>query len=263
MLVFNKKMERFFLTIEYDGGAFCGWQKQKNNTVINNKISVQNFLSDAAKNLTGEDITFHGAGRTDAGVHARGQVAHIDVETLLIKKYPSFVQGMNFYLKHLPISVLSMSQVSTETHARFSAVQRSYRYIILNRHSPPAIELQRVWWIHKYMDIKKMQEAVHLFLGTHDFNNFRDAQCQSKTSIKTIDSIAINKHDNIINLDISAKSFLHRQVRMITGAIVNVGIGRWDLDMINNLLQLKCSKIAFSAPAHGLYFQCVKYNCRS
>lgn len=248
-------MPRYFLKIEYDGTNFCGWQEQVNQKHIPYKPSVQNELQKAAVLLTGKNIIFYGSGRTDAGVHATGQVCHIDLE----RENKSIVPGMNFYLRTHPIVILSANQVPDTKHARFSALQRKYQYIILNRKSPPAIEINRLWWIYKEMDMEKMTTTANLFLGTHDFSNFRHAECQAKSPIKTIDEISISKTGDVITIDIASKSFLHRQVRMIAGALVKVATNEWQEQKIKDLLALQCTKMALTAPAHGLYFKEVIY----
>ena len=239
------------IVIEYDGTNFVGWQQQENGQ------SIQSALQEALFKLTGEKITIFGAGRTDAGVHAYGQVASFTlnkkIETDVIR------DGLNQHLRPQPIAVQKAELVEDDFHARFSAKKRWYEYKIINRRPPLTIDVNRAWCVYKNLDIEKMKRESVSFLGKHDLNAFRSAHCQSKNSIKTIDSIAIKNKDEQIIFEVSAKSFLHSQVRIMIGTLIDIAKGNIDktiLDIINS----KQREIAGqTAPAHGLYLKKIEY----
>ena len=244
-------MHNYKIVIEYDGTNFVGWQQQENGQ------SIQSTLQEALFKLTGENISIFGAGRTDAGVHAYGQVASFTfnkkIETDVIR------DGLNQHLRPQPIAVQKAELVEDDFHARFSANKRWYEYKIINRRPPLTIDINRAWCVYKNLDIEKMKSESSSFLGKHDLNAFRSAHCQSKNSIKTIDSISIRNKDEKIIFEISAKSFLHSQVRIMIGTLVDIAKGNINktiLDIINS----KQREIAGqTAPAHGLYLKRIEY----
>ena len=244
-------MNNYKIVIEYDGTNFVGWQQQENGK------SIQSSIQEALLELSGEKVTIFGAGRTDAGVHAYGQVASFNlnkkIETDVIR------DGLNQHLRPRPIAVQKAELVEDVFHARFSAKKRWYEYKIINRRPPLTIDLNRAWCVYKNLDIKKMKSESFSFLGKHDLNAFRSAHCQSKNSMKTIDSVSIKNIDEQIIIEVSAKSFLHSQVRIMIGTLVDIAKGNINktvLDIINS----KQRDIAGqTAPANGLYLKKVEY----
>ena len=244
-------MPNYKITVEYDGTNFVGWQQQANG------VSVQSSLQDSVFKLSGEKVVVYGAGRTDAGVHAYGQVASF----VISKKISTDVirDGLNQHLRPLMISVLKAEQVENDFHARFSAKKRWYVYKIINRRSPLTIDANRAWCVHKILDTKKMQSESASFLGKHDLNAFRSAHCQSKSSIRTIDEIIINIKNESIFIEVVAKSFLHSQVRIMVGTLVDIAkgnINRSILDIINSKNREAAGQ---TAPANGLYLKKINY----
>lgn len=245
-------MPRFAIKIEYDGTTFCGWQRQPA------AISVQGALETALSAFTSENPSVHGAGRTDAGVHAMGQVAHFD----LTKDWDPFriSAAANFHLKPLPISILACARVSDDFHARFSAIMRRYRYRILTRRAPPVLDRDRVWWVPVPLDAARMREAAQVFVGNHDFTTFRAAQCQAKSPVKTLDAFTVEQSGDEIVCNVSARSFLHNQVRSMAGSLKLVGDGSWSRDDLARALaaanRAACGPVA---PAPGLYLEHVSY----
>ena len=244
-------MYNYKIVIEYDGTNFVGWQQQENGP------SIQSVLQEALVKLSNEKVTIFGAGRTDAGVHAYGQVASFTlskkIETDIIR------DGLNQHLRPHPIAVQNAEIVDDNFHARFSAKKRWYEYKIINRRPPLTIDLNRAWCVYKNLDIEKMKRESLSFLGKHDLNAFRSAHCQSKNSMKTIDSVSIKNIDEQIIIEVSAKSFLHSQVRIMIGTLVDIAKGNINktvLDIINS----KQRDIAGqTAPANGLYLKKVEY----
>ncbi|MAE37721.1 MAG: tRNA pseudouridine(38-40) synthase TruA [Pelagibacteraceae bacterium] len=244
---------RFKIIIEYDGTPFVGWQKQENGR------SVQASIESAIEKLFDEKITIFGAGRTDAGVHAIGQTAHFDVSK---KNFDTYIikNALNDHLRPLPISILNVEKVNENFHSRFDAIQRKYLYRIINRKSPLTIEKGRAWQVHKTLNIDPMKDCIPLIVGKHDFTTFRSAHCQSDSPIKTIDEVKITQTDENIFFGISAKSFLHHQVRSIVGSLKMVGEGSWSINDFDIALKSKDrSKCGALAPSEGLYFMEVKY----
>ena len=236
---------RFFLTIEYDGTNFVGWQKQSSGP------SIQETIEGCIYKITQENISVYGSGRTDAGVHALGQVAHVDIK----KDFePSrLMEAINSYLKGYKIKIVDVKETLPDAHARFSALNREYEYIILNRSAPPAIDEGKVWHQRKLLNIKKMEEAAKILEGTHDFTSFRASQCQSKSPIKTLDKLNILIKDEKIFIKAKAKSFLHHQVRNIVGTLKLVGSEKWDSEDVLTALEKKDRRAAGpTAPAFGL-----------
>lgn len=258
-------MPRYKLTIEYDGTPYAGWQKQTDQP------SVQGSIIAALKKFSGEEIDVVGAGRTDAGVHATAQIAHID----LPKEYDDFkvMQGINYYLFNNVddnglatqndgnrVAILQCERVSDEFNARFSAQKRHYLYRIINRRARLGIEANRAWHVVEPLDLIKMQEAAKHLVGHHDFNSFRDTQCQSKSSIKTMEQLDIKRYGEEVRFFVSARSFLHHQVRIMVGTLALVGKGRWTPDDVLDAREAKDRKAAgTTAPAEGLYLVKVDY----
>jgi tRNA pseudouridine38-40 synthase len=210
---------RWKLTIEYDGGPFSGWQRQEGQP------SVQGALEAAIHGFTGETVLVYGAGRTDAGVHAEGQVAHVDVE----KPFDAskMREAINALIRPHPVSVLAAEPASPEFHARFSATGRRYRYTILNRRSPPALRRGQVWHVPLRLDAGRMAEAAQEFVGRHDFSTFRSVQCQADSPVKTLDRFDVVANGDVIECHVAARSFLHHQVRSMMGSLKLVGEGKW------------------------------------
>ena len=245
---------RYKIIIEYNGKDFIGWQKNCQGA------SVQSTLEEAVYKLSQENTNFVAAGRTDSGVHAIAMPCHFDLN----KEYSenTIKSALNFYLKNKDISVLDCKKVDDNFSARFSCLQRSYRYIVLNRKSPTILDTGFVWWIARDLDLDIMKKQSVKFLGKHDFTSFRAVECQAKSPIKTIDTFDINlkeeNYNKYIYFDVSARSFLHHQVRNMVGTLVEIGLGK-KMD-IDEIFELKNRKFAgATAPAAGLYFVSAKY----
>jgi len=245
-------MPRYKIIIEYDGSGISGWQRQTNSN------SVQQFIEEAIEKFSQEKVIIHAAGRTDAGVHALGQVAHFDLE----KDYPSDVvkRAINHFLRPNKVIILNCQVIDNEFNARFSAIKRHYRYVILNRKSPSVLEVNKVWHVHEDLDIEKLQIAANLLIGQHDFTSFRATHCQAQSPIKTLDEIKIYREGEKVIFTLKARSFLHHMVRNIVGSLVLVGVGKWQVEDITKALQAKNRRSAGpTAPACGLYFVQVDY----
>lgn len=245
-------MPRYKIIIEYDGTGFVGWQRQQND------LSIQQAIEESIEKFSGEKITIHAAGRTDAGVHALGQVAHFDLSKSYTTKE---IQGaINHFLKPNKVMILTCEEVDEAFHARFSAVKRYYRYEIFNRNTASIFETGRSWHIREKLNIEKMQLGAHYLIGQHDFTSFRTIHCQAYSPIKTLDEILISKQKDKIIILLKAKSFLHHMVRNIVGTLVNVGIEKLQPEDILRILEAKDRKYAAqTAPACGLYFVQVDY----
>lgn len=243
---------RYKLVIEYDGTPFVGWQEQAEQT------SVQGVLQKALETALRHPVTVWGSGRTDTGVHAIAQVAHIETNEAL-NTYRLF-ESLNALVRPYPISIKSIEKASDDFHARFSAKKRHYVYKIQNTPYPPSLNKGKVWWIRQKLDTDKMQQAANLLLGKHDFSTFRASECQAKSPIKTLDECTIIPNDEFIECRLSAKSFLHHQVRNIVGSLVLVGQGKWSVDKFKHAFEA-CdrTKGGPTAPAEGLYFESVEY----
>jgi tRNA pseudouridine38-40 synthase len=245
-------MPRYRLVIEYDGGPFHGFQAQ------GELASVQASLERAVNAFSGEALRLQAAGRTDAGVHASGQVVHIDLD----KAWDAAVvrDALNAHLAPEPIAVLDAAEAEPGFHARFSAKRRRYLYRILNRKSPPVLERGRVWHVKKPLDAEAMHTAGQLLVGHHDFTTFRDLDCQAKSPVKTLDALDVERAGEEVRLKFAARSFLHRQVRSMTGSLAQVGLGKWSADDLKAALEARdraaCGPVA---PAHGLCLTDVSY----
>lgn len=245
-------MPRYKLTIEYDGAPFSGWQVQ------DTMLTVQGVLEAAVKAMTGEEARVHGAGRTDAGVHALGQVAHIALEREV--RADKLRDGLNFYMRPHPVAVLSAEQVADDFEARFSAVRRHYLYRIVNRRADLAIDAGRAWRVARPLDTQAMHEAAQLLVGKHDFTTFRAVECQAKSPVKTLDALDVGRDGDDIRITSHARSYLHHQVRSMVGSLVWVGEGRWSAGDLAVALEAKdraaCGVVA---PPEGLYLVRVDY----
>ena len=245
-------MTRYKLTLEYDGGPFVGWQRQDNGP------SVQQTLEAAVLGFCGETVTVQGAGRTDAGVHALGQVAHVDIgkdtdaETVR--------DALNAHLKPQPIAVLEAEAVSEDFHARYSAVRRRYRYCIVNRRAPLALERGRAWFVPQPLDAAAMHRAAQSLVGHHDFTSFRAKECQAESPEKTLDVLEVSRLGEAVEIRAEARSFLHHQVRNIAGSLKLVGEGRWPEAKIAEVLAARDRAAAGpTAPPDGLTLVGVDY----
>jgi tRNA pseudouridine38-40 synthase len=245
-------MPRYKLTLEYDGGPFCGWQRQAD------RASVQQALEDAVAAFCGEQVTVHAAGRTDAGVHALGQVAHLDLEREV--RLDTLRNALNHHLRPLPVVVLEAAGVAADFHARFSARARYYRYRIVNRPVPLALERGRAWFVPGRLDAEVMHEAASRLLGRHDFSSFRSALCQAKSPVKTLDSLSVSRRGQEVEIGVQARSFLHHQVRNMVGTLKLIGQRRWPVERIEAVLAARNRAAAGpTAPACGLYLVRVDY----
>ena len=245
-------MPRYKLTIEYDGGPFVGWQIQDNGP------SVQGVLAAAVEAFCGEQVSVHGAGRTDAGVHALGQVGHVD----LAKEWDEDTvrDALNAHLRPHPVAVIAAERVEDSFDARFSAIRRHYLYRIINRRADLTFERGRAWRIAKPLDIPAMQAAAQRLIGRHDFTTFRNVECQAKSPVKTLDRLDVEREDDEVRISASARSFLHTQVRSMVGALAFVGEGRWTAEDLSAALAAReraaCAPVA---PPEGLYLMRVDY----
>ena len=245
-------MTRWKLTLEYDGRPFVGWQRQANGP------SVQGVLEEAVHGFCGERVTVHGAGRTDAGVHARGQVAHID----LAKDWSARTvrDAINAHLRPHPVAVLKAEEAAGDFEARFHAIRRAYRYVFVNRRAPLTFEAGLAWQVAVDLDAAAMHRGAQFLLGRHDFTTFRAAQCQAKSPVRTLDEIAVRREGERIVMDVAARSFLHSQVRAFAGSLKLVGEGRWPPEEIGAALaaadRARCGPVA---PPDGLYLMRVDY----
>jgi tRNA pseudouridine38-40 synthase len=245
-------MPRYKLTIEYDGGPFVGWQRQENGR------SIQQAIEEAARAFSGETVAVGGAGRTDAGVHALGQVAHVD----FARDWPADTvrDAINAHLRPDPIAIVSAEIAPAGFDARFSAVRRHYLYRISDRRAPLALERGRLWAVSVPLDAEAMHEGARHLLGKHDFTTFRATECQAKSPVKTLDRLDVSRQGSEIAIRAEARSFLHHQVRSMVGSLKKVGEGRWPPSMIGEILEARdrarCGPVA---PPDGLYLVAVDY----
>ncbi|HEX2017930.1 MAG TPA: tRNA pseudouridine(38-40) synthase TruA [Aurantimonas sp.] len=246
-------MPRYKLTIEYDGTGYCGWQRQKTDP------SVQEVVERAVTGFSGEAATLFGAGRTDAGVHATGQVAHLD----LAREWQTDVvrDALNAHLRDEPVAILAVEEVAADFDARFSARQRHYLYRIFNRRAPPALLAGRVWWASRPLDVDAMHEAAQHLVGTHNFDTFRSAHCQAKNPIRTLERLdVVRAPGNEIHIHAMAQSFLHNQIRSFAGTLKLVGEGRWsETDLLAALEARDRTRCGPVAPPDGLYLTQITY----
>lgn len=245
-------MPRYKLTVEYDGRGLVGWQRQAKG------LSVQEVLETAVQRFCGKRLTVHGAGRTDAGVHALAQTAHLDLPR---ERPPDTIRSaLNQHVKPNAVAVLAVERVADTFDARRSARGRVYRYRILNRRSPPALERGRVWHVGPALDVAAMQAASHVLLGKHDFTSFRDTQCQAKSPVKTLDALDVTRAGEEIWIEARARSFLHHQVRNMVGTLKLVGGGKWEPADVRRALDARDRRAGGpTAPAEGLYLIAVIY----
>ncbi len=248
-------MPRYKLTLEYDGTPFVGWQRQTNG------LAVQQVLEEAVRGFVGEEVTVHGSGRTDAGVHALGQVAHIT----LSKDHTADTvrKAINQHLIPHPVAVLAVEVAADDFHARFSAAQRSYRYLIVNRRARLTLARDRAWHVPVPLDTKVMHQAAQCLIGKHDFTTFRSVNCQAKSPLKTLDTLSVERRDEEIWIYTSAQSFMHNQVRAMVGSLKMVGEGKWPISRLAEALAAReRTACGPTAPAHGLYFDAVSFGPR-
>lgn len=246
-------MPRYVLLVEYDGAGFVGWQRQETGP------SVQQALEEAAAPLAPHDpVVAVAAGRTDAGVHAEAQVAHLDLARDLDPM--RLCEALNFHLGAQPVSVLRAARAAEEFHARFSAVGRAYRYDILDRRGRPALAAGRVWHVKRRLDEGAMQAAAALLVGRHDFTSFRAAACQAASPVKTLDRLEVVRDGDLVRVIAEARSFLHHQVRNMVGTLKLVGEGRWTAAGVAAALAARDRSAAGpTAPAQGLTLTAVRY----
>lgn len=245
-------MPRYRITVEYDGTDLVGWQKQGFG------VSVQSALETAVSAFSSEVVEVYGAGRTDAGVHATGQVAHFD----LVRAWPlhTIVRAMNVHLRPHPVSVLEAVETSLAFHARFAAVRRHYRYRIINRLGPPMLDRLRAWHVIKPLDAEAMHAAAQNLVGHYDFSSFRAAECQAKSPMKTLDRLDVRRQGDEVIVEASSRSFLHNQVRAMVGTLKLVGQGRWtEADFIRARNARDRRAAGPTAPAAGLCLIGVDY----
>lgn len=245
-------MARYRILIEYDGSGFAGWQRQAGLP------SVQGALETAAAALEGAPVEVTGAGRTDSGVHAFAQVAHLDLHKPI--RADKVRDALNAHLRPHPVAVLSAETVADDFHARFDAVRRRYVYRIINRRADLALDRSRAWRVPVKLDAEAMDAAAQVLVGRHDFTTFRDSNCQADTPVKTLESISVMRMGEEVEIRCAARSFLHRQVRSMTGSLVEVGRGREDVSWIGEILaaadRTRCGPVA---PPDGLYLSGVDY----
>jgi len=243
---------RYRLVIEYDGAGFVGWQRQDNGP------SVQATLEEAVRRFCGEAVTLHAAGRTDAGVHALGQVAHLDLERET--DGDTLRDAVNFHAKPAQVAVLSAEAVAEDFHARFSAVRRRYLYRIVNRRAPLVLDRGRAWFVPVPLDAAAMAAGARHLVGRHDFTSFRASECQAKSAVKTLDVLRVDRDGDEIRVTAEARSFLYNQVRIMVGTLRQVGEGKWSPDDMARALAA-CDRAAAgpTAPSYGLYFVGAEY----
>ncbi len=245
-------MPRFKLVIEYDGGPFVGWQRQENGR------SVQQAIEEAVAAFSSETVVVKGAGRTDSGVHALGQVAHID----LARDWPADTvrDALNAHLRPEPVAILCAEAVGDDFDARFSAVKRHYLYRISERRAPPVLDRGRVWWVAAPLDAEAMHAAAQSLVGKHDFTTFRSSECQAKSPVKTLDRLDVSREGTEVMVRASARSFLHNQVRSMVGTLKKVGDGSWPIGTVGDALAARSrARSGPVAPAEGLYLVAVDY----
>lgn len=240
-------MTRFRLTVEYDGRAFMGWQRQAHGP------SVQQAIEEAIHAITHEPITLHAAGRTDAGVHALAMTAHVDIERPITAF--RLADGINAKLRPQPVAILKAQVAADDFHARFSCIGRRYLYRIVNRRAPLALDEKRAWRVPVVLHADAMHRAAQLLTGLHDFTTFRSVHCQSKSPVKTLDRLTVRRFGEVIEIEAAARSFLHHQVRSMVGCLQLVGRGKWTERDLKAALEAKDrAALGLNAPPDGLYF---------
>ncbi|MDO8422978.1 MAG: tRNA pseudouridine(38-40) synthase TruA [Parvibaculum sp.] len=246
-------MPRYKLTIEYDGSPFCGWQSQTGGG------AVQDVLEAAIEKFCGQRLRVQAAGRTDAGVHALGQVAHVDLEQSV--RADVLRDAVNAHMRPHPVSIVEASEVDDTFEARFSATRRHYLYRIVNRRAPLTLDRGQAWLVHKPLDVDAMHDAAQALVGTHDFTTFRSVQCQAKSPVKTLDELSVARYGQDIEVTARARSFLHNQVRSLVGTLRLVGEGKWSRRDVEKALKAKdraaCGPVS---PPDGLYLLKVDYD---
>jgi tRNA pseudouridine38-40 synthase len=240
-------MTRFAFMVEYDGRPYMGWQRQAHGPTI------QQHIEEALGRIVGTEPVVHCAGRTDAGVHALAMRAHVDLEKT-IKPF-RLMEAMNAHLRPEPIAILQCETVSDEWHARFSSIGRAYEYRILNRRAPLTFEEGLIWRVPQKLNAAAMHQAAQFLIGKHDFTTFRSAQCQADSPMRTLDRLDVVRTGERITVFAEARSFLHHQVRSMTGCLALVGMGTWQVaDMKAALEARDRSALGHNAPPDGLYF---------
>jgi len=245
-------MTRFKLIVEFDGRPFMGWQRQSHGP------SVQAAIEQAVHDISGETATLHAAGRTDAGVHARAMVAHVEIA----KPFAPFRlrDALNARLRPNPVAILSVEQVPNDWHARFSCVGRAYEYRIINRRAPLTFDKGLAWQVPTSLDANAMHAAAQVLVGLHDFTTFRSVHCQSASPVKTLDRLDVTRDGDTIRIAAEARSFLHHQVRSMVGCLMLVGRGTWTNEDLRAALEAKDrAALGFNAPPDGLYFISARY----
>jgi len=257
----ENQLTRYKITLEYNGQGYAGWQRQPN------VLSVQQLVEEAILGFSNQNVSIVAAGRTDAGVHARGQVFHVDLKPFSkpMNGY-TILKAINAYLRPNPVSIIDVQIVDEEFHARFSATNKLYQYRIINRPGVPALERELCWHIGRSLDIEAMREGAKYLLGHHDFTSFRASECQAKSPIRTLDQLDIFAHPydtcggTEIIIEPQARSFLHHQVRNIVGTLSLVGLGKWQPEDVKIALEAKDRvEGGPTAPASGLYLMRVDY----
>ncbi|GAA0338195.1 tRNA pseudouridine(38-40) synthase TruA [Sphingomonas oligophenolica] len=245
-------MTRFALTVEYDGRPFMGWQRQAHGP------SVQEAIETAARKITGEAVAVHAAGRTDAGVHATGMRAHLDIERPITAF--RLMEALNAVMRPAPVAILACETVADDWHARFSCIARHYEYRIVTRRAPLTFENGLAWRLPGPLDADAMAEGAARLVGRHDFTTFRSAHCQAESALKTLDRLDVVQEGERINVFASARSFLHHQVRSMVGCLALVGQGKWSADDVQDALEA-CdrARLGLNAPPDGLYFRRADY----
>jgi tRNA pseudouridine38-40 synthase len=245
-------LTRFALTLEFDGTPFMGLQRQAHGP------SVQQAVEEAVERITGEAVTLHAAGRTDAGVHALAMRVHMDVARDIAPF--RLMEALNFHLRPDPIAVLDCEAVAADWHARFSCTGRAYIYRIANRRAPPTLDLNRAWQVPQPLDADAMHRAAQALVGHHDFTTFRSVHCQARSPLKTLDRLAVSRVGDEVRIETEARSFLHHQVRSMVGCLALVGIGRWREEQVADALAARDRQaLGLNAPACGLYFRWARY----
>ena len=246
-------MYRYQICIEYDGTNFIGWQIQKKGN------SVQKFVQSVISKIVKKEVSLVGSGRTDAGVHARGQSAHFECEKKIINS-DKFIKSLNFFLNKKQISITTLKKRNSNFNARYSAKERIYEYVIINRLAPPSIERNRAWHIRKKLDLEMIKKGAKKLSGTYDFSTFRASNCYSKSPIRTLKKIKVKRLNEKITIQFKSKSFLRNQVRSMVGCLKYLGEKKWSLKKFESVFKSKKRKLcAPPAPAHGLYLLKVNY----